>query len=94
VPLPDIAVPAVGVLEIVGGALLVVGFLTRPAALALALNMVGALLTAGRVVGGDFHLVYAPLLLVAMLFVLWAGPGRWSVDERLLARNSTDAPTL
>jgi putative oxidoreductase len=83
VPLPDVAVPAVGVLEVVAGALLVIGFLTRPAALALALNMVGALLTAGRVVGGSFHLVYAPALLLAMLFLLWSGPGRWSVDDRL-----------
>jgi putative oxidoreductase len=87
VPWPEVAVPFVGVLELVGGVLLVVGLLTRPAALALALNMIGALATAGRVVGGDFHLVYAPALLVCMVFVLWAGPGRWSMDERWLARH-------
>ena len=80
VPLPEIAVPAVGVLELVAGALLVVGFLVRPSAIALALNMVGALLTAGRVVGGSFHLVYAPALLVLMIFLVWAGPGHMSVD--------------
>jgi putative oxidoreductase len=85
VPFPELAVPAVGLLEIVAGALLVVGFLVRPSALALALNMVGALLTAGRVVGGSFHLVYAPLLLVAMIFLAWAGPGRASLDERARA---------
>jgi putative oxidoreductase len=88
VPWPEVAVPFVGVLELVGGLLIAIGLLTRPAALALALNMVGALATAGRVEGGDFHLVYGPVLLVAMLFVLWAGPGRWSVDERLRARQA------
>ena len=86
VPWPEVALPAVGVLELVGGVLLVVGVLTRPAALALALNMVGAIATAGRVEGGTFNLVVAPLMLAAMLFVLWAGPGRWSVDEHLDAR--------
>ncbi|MEX0665492.1 MAG: DoxX family protein [Acidimicrobiia bacterium] len=83
VPLPDIAVPLVGILEIVGGALLIVGFATRFAAGTLALNMVGALLTAGRVVGGDFHLIYAPTLLVLMLVLVWVGPGRSSVDNHL-----------
>jgi uncharacterized membrane protein YphA (DoxX/SURF4 family) len=48
--------------------------------------MVGALATAGRVEGGSFHLVYGPILLVAMVFLCWAGPGRLSVDERLAAR--------
>lgn len=86
VPLPEIAVPAVGVLEIVAGALLVVGLLVRPSALVLGLSMVGALLTAGRVVGGSFHLVYAPALLVLMIFLMWVGPGRASIDERLHAR--------
>lgn len=82
VPWAEVAVPAVGALELVGGVLLVIGLFTRLSALLLALNMVGALATAGRVEGGSFHLVYAPALLVAMLFLLWAGPGRWSVDER------------
>jgi putative oxidoreductase len=86
VPWPEVAVPVVGVVELVGGLLLVIGLLTRPAAFVLALNMVGALATAGRVEGGSFHLVYAPVLLVAMVFLCWAGPGRVSVDERLAGR--------
>lgn len=83
VPLPDVAVPLVGTVEVIGGVLLLVGFATRFAAAALALNMVGALLTAGRVVGGDFHLVFAPTLLVLTLFIVWVGPGRPSIDDRL-----------
>ena len=89
VPWPEVAVPAVGVLELVGGVLLVVGFLVRPAAFLLALNMIGALATAGRVEGGSFHLVYGPALLVLMIFLCWAGPGRWSVDERMAARRGS-----
>jgi len=92
VPWPEVAVPAVGTLELVGGVLLVVGLFVRPVAFLLALNMVGALATAGRVEGGSFHLVYGPALLVLMLFLCWAGPGRWSIDERLAGRGRQGAP--
>lgn len=93
VPWPEIAVPAVGVVELVGGLLLVIGLLTRPAAFVLALNMIGALATAGRVEGGSFHLVYGPALLILMVFLCWAGPGRVSVDERMAATRDAQAAT-
>ncbi len=83
VPVPDVAVAAVGVIEVVGGLLLVVGLLTRPAAGMLALTMIGAISTAGRVDGGSFHLGVAPTLLVVMLVLLWTGAGRPSLDHRL-----------
>jgi len=83
VPLADIAVYLVGVVELVGGILLVVGLFTRLAALILAANMVGAIATAGRVDGGSFHLGVAPTLLVAMLFLLWAGSGAFALDTKL-----------
>jgi putative oxidoreductase len=94
VPWPEVAVPAVGTLELVGGILLVVGFLVRPAAFLLALNMIGALATAGRVEGGSFHLVYGPALLVLMIFLCWAGPGRWSIDERMAAKRGSGGQQL
>jgi putative oxidoreductase len=91
VPWAEVAVPLVGTLEVVGGVLLVVGFLMRPMAFLLALNQIGALATAGRVEGGSFHLVYGPALLVLMVFLCWAGPGRLSIDERMASRRT--APT-
>ena len=70
-------------MELLGGFLLVVGLFTRLAALILAVNMVGAIATAGRVDGGSFHLGVAPTLLVAMLFLVWAGSGALAVDPKL-----------
>ncbi len=85
-PYPDAFTYGVGVLEIVGGAMLVLGLGTRVAALALACDMVGAIATAGRIEGGPVHLGLAPMLLVMMLLVLWIGPGDRSLDRRLIAR--------
>ena len=55
-------------------------------ALGLAGNMVGAIATGGRVDGGFVNLGLAPMLLVAMLYLVWAGAGRFSLDERLRRR--------
>jgi len=86
VPIPSTAVIVVGIVELVGGIALIVGLGTRIAAAALAANMVGAIATAGRVEGGAFNLGAAPLMLVLMLAILWAGPGIWSVDRALARR--------
>jgi putative oxidoreductase len=82
-PAPEVFTYAIGTVELVGGTLLVVGLLTRIVAFGLAGNMVGALATGGRVDGGFVNLGLAPMLLVAMLFLVWAGAGRFSLDERL-----------
>lgn len=66
----------------VGGTLLVIGLLTRLAAALLAVNLVVAIATAGVMEGGAFHLGVGPSLLVAMLFLLWAGGGARSLDRR------------
>jgi putative oxidoreductase len=86
IPAPEVATYLVGALELVGGILLLVGLLTRPAALLLALNLVGAIATAGRVDGGTFHLGVGPAMLVAMLFLVWAGSGRLALDRTLRVR--------
>jgi putative oxidoreductase len=85
-PFPDAFTYAIGTLELVGGALLIVGLLVRPVALALAGNMVGAISTAGVQDGGPVNLGLAPALLVTMLVLVWAGAGRLSVDARLTRR--------
>jgi putative oxidoreductase len=86
IPAPEVTTYLVGTLELVGGALLIIGLCTRPAAFVLACNLVGAIATAGRVDGGTFHLGVAPAMLAAMLFLVWAGPGRLAVDRMVLVR--------
>jgi putative oxidoreductase len=86
VPIPDISVYAVGTIELLCGVLLVIGLLTRPAAALLALTMIGAISTAGRVDGGSFHLGVAPALLAVMALLLWAGSGRPALDAILERR--------
>jgi putative oxidoreductase len=92
VPVPDAAVLVVGTIELVCGLLLVVGLLTRPAAGLLALTMIGAIATAGRVEGGSFHLGVAPTLLAAMVVLVWAGAGRPSLDHRLATPTVRNPP--
>jgi len=83
---PDAFTYGVGVVELAGGAMLVLGLGTRIAGLVLAADMAGAIATAGRIEGGPVHLGLAPTLLVMMLLLLWIGPGDRSLDRRLLAR--------
>jgi putative oxidoreductase len=92
IPFSDLATYWVGVVELGGGLLLVAGLLTRPTALALAVNFTVAIATAGRLEGGAVHLGLAPALLGSMLFLLWAGPGVRSLDRRLLERAATASP--
>ena len=86
-PAPDAFVYAVGGLEIIGGALLLAGLLTRLAALLLAGNMTGAIVVSGIGEGEVLpSLTLAPLLLAALVFLIWAGPGAPSLDARLARR--------
>ena len=73
-------------IETICGLMLVLGIFTSWAALALAADMIGVIATAGRVDGGLLNLGLAPLLLVGMLVLLWAGPGALSLDA-ILARS-------
>ena len=74
-PAPGIFVIAIGVIELVGGLLLIAGRLIRPAALVLAGDMVGAIIVSGVARGEVISLTLAPAELVAMLVLLWAGAG-------------------
>jgi len=90
VPFASLAVWAVGVVELGGGVGLLLGLFVRPAAAALAGDLVGVIATAGRVEGGLLNLGVAPLLLAAMVFLVWAGPGALSLDAGLRRRSPAD----
>ena len=68
--------------EIVFGVVLILGILPRFAALVLGCDMLGAILTAGRIDGGP-HLILPPLLGGLCLILLIAGGGRWALVDRL-----------
>jgi putative oxidoreductase len=75
-PAPAAFVALIGVVEIAGGVLLLLGLLTRWTALVLASVMVGAIVLSGIGQGEVIpSLTLAPALLAAMLFLLWASPG-------------------
>lgn len=88
-----------GVLELVGGALIVVGLLTRIVAFLLSGQMATAYFMAhmpeGGVPmenGGELALLYS----FVFLYLVAAGPGRWSVDAALGwdGSKATDEATL
>jgi putative oxidoreductase len=82
-PAPAAFVDAIGALEIIGGIMLVVGALTRVAALLLAGDMLGAIAVAGIGHGEAIpSLTLAPVLLGALVFLLYLGPGSVAIDSR------------
>lgn len=74
--------------ELVGGALLVIGLLARPAALTLTITMVVAVVTthahqAKQVgSGGGVGFEYPALLALVFFGFVLTGPGRFSLDQR------------
>jgi putative oxidoreductase len=87
-PAPDAFVDAIGVIELVGGVLLIVGLATRPAALVLAGDMIGAIMVSGIGLGELVSLTLAPAQLAVCLFLFWTGPGIWALDRRFAALGS------
>ena len=96
IPAPEIQAPVVASTELVCGALIVVGLLTRPAALMLCGVMTVAIVTAAapeKHITASWHglleFFYLPevLLLLLLAWLVVAGPGRASLDARLGARS-------
>jgi putative oxidoreductase len=98
IPLPGLMAWVVTIVELVGGILLVVGFLTQIAGILIALDMLGAILFAFLLRGAPFiengaitwekEAVFA----AAALCIALAGPGAWSIDD-VVAENRTRAVT-
>jgi len=89
IPLPGIQAPMVSFIELIGGALLVIGLASRLAALPLMGSMVVAIITAQR---GNVHGLPDLFGLVEwtyfalLLWVALAGPGKISLDYLLFGR--------
>ena len=88
IPAPELMAWVVTIVELVGGILLVVGFLTQIVGILIALDMLGAILFAFLLRGAPFinengfiswekEAVFA----AAALCIALAGPGVWSVDD-------------
>ncbi len=88
IPAPEITAPLVAFVELLGGAALILGGLARCFALALAVNMLGAIwfvhLPAGFFLPNGYE--FAVTLLGAMLALLLIGPGYLSVDGAIARR--------
>ncbi|MGA2263752.1 MAG: DoxX family protein [Acidobacteriota bacterium] len=90
IPSPEIMAPFVGVVEIIGGVLLLAGFLTRLAAIPLIINMLVAITTTKIPIlqkSGFWAMAHEARIDYAMLlgciFLLIAGAGTWSLDAGL-----------
>jgi putative oxidoreductase len=89
IPFPEVAALVVTLVELVGGLALILGLGTRLAGALLAIDMLVALLLVHlpngfAVENGGYEFVL--VLLAASLFFALSGPGRLSLDARLLAR--------
>jgi len=99
IPMPEVLAPFVGVCEIVCGAMLVAGILTRLAAIPMIANISVAIMTTKLPIllhTGFWSAAHEARVDFAMLlggiFLLIVGAGPWSVD-RILCRRHAAAPS-
>jgi len=94
IPMPAMSAPFVGIVEIVAGALLIVGLLTRLASLLLLIDISVAIATTKvpmLVAKGFWATAHEArtdwAMFCGLLFLLMAGAGSRSLDARLLRRS-------
>jgi putative oxidoreductase len=79
IPAPHAQAIFVGCTELLGGSALILGFLSRLAAIPLAITMVVAIFTAHRDM--DIHFYYALVILSGLIALMDTGAGKISVDH-------------
>lgn len=95
IPAPGLMAWVVTILELVGGILLVVGFLTQIVGILIAIEMLGVILFAFFLRGAPFIENGAitweteALIGAAALCLALSGPGAWSVDDVVDSRTRT-----
>jgi putative oxidoreductase len=89
IPAPQFFAPFVGVVEIVGGTLLIIGFITRLAAILLLIDISVAIATTKIPLlsrAGFWSTVHEArtdyCMLLGLVFLLWVGSGPLSIDGR------------
>jgi putative oxidoreductase len=94
IPFPQVMGPFVGVTEIVCGALILLGLLTRLAAIPLIINMLVAISSTKIPIllkSGFWAMAHESrtdfAMLLGSIFLLITGAGLWSIDARLYSRN-------
>ncbi len=91
IPLPNVMATLITLLEVFGAVAIIVGFLTRPIALAFVLDMLGAILLVQLKNGfSKFELEF--LLLGVAMTLLFTGAGRYSIDAMIAGRAEPDVP--
>jgi putative oxidoreductase len=95
IPAPAVMAPFVGAVEIVCGLLLILGFLTRLAAVPLLIDILVAIATTKAPMllkSGFWAAVHEArtdyCMLLGLVFLLIAGAGAWSVDGQRDARRA------
>jgi putative oxidoreductase len=81
IPMPGVLGPLVAILETLGGAFLLLGFLTRLSSMVLAIILVVATIVTfdAANIGKSLQLI---ALIGGLLTLMFSGPGRWSLDEK------------